>query len=290
MFDITLSDPQDDEGASLSAILSATPAETPSASSIAASTDSDSGPHAEFDAPSASAARPDSSSASIEGSFECDAQVEAIFCIDHPDGPGAAAAPPPPPLGADGHDSRYRSWFCQRLRRPQFRAPLLFRWLIDGRNTYCAKTLQFQSKTTYISEGPEVHIKAQQYQWILRSSNHFCTFELFKRDEVASEMRVFITNDYGKEIGPRKFIIEIGDSVRLVNRIPRKKAGGRWVLNFSGKYVIKSAKNAIITDQGNHPVIIIRKIDKKTLQIETIRDYSDVQLFALGVISFICPI
>jgi hypothetical protein len=270
-------------------IPSAAPDEPPSASSIGASTDSDSGPQAEFDAPSASAAGPDSSSASIEGSFECDAQIEAIVCIDDSDRPGAAA-PPPPPLKADGHDSRYRSWFCQRVRRPQFRAPLLFRWLIDGRDTYCAKTLQFQSNTTYISEGPEVHIKAQQYQWILRSSNHFCTFELFKRDEAASEMKVFITNDYGKEIGPRKFRIEIGDSVRLINRIPRKKAGGRWVLNFSGKYVIKSAKNAIITDEGNDPVIIIRKIDKKTLQIETIRDYSDVQLFALGVISFICPI
>jgi hypothetical protein len=183
----------------------------------------------------------------------------------------------------------YRSCFCQRIRRLQFRAPLLFTWAADGQNTFCAKTRQFQSNTTYINDGSEVHIKGG-HQWLLLSSNHLCTFKLVRHDSDATEMKVFITNDYDTVIGPRKFRIEIGDSIKLVSRIPRRKSNGAWALNFNKKYVIKSQKNAIITDEVNHPVVIIRKIEKSTLQIETIRDFSDLYLFTLGVISFLCPV
>lgn len=144
--------------------------------------------------------------------------------------------------------------------------------------------------TVYISESPSVHIKAQQYDWILRVSKGQCVFELFNKAGDDKEMYIRITNDYGKAIGPRKFQIDISPDVHLHSKVAVLSQQGKWRLPFNGKYVVPSQKNAVILDSNDQPVILVGKIENPSLEIETIKEFTPIQLFVIGIVSFLCPI
>jgi hypothetical protein len=113
----------------------------------------------------------------------------------------------------------YRVFFIRRIRRAQIRAPYLFNFFSQGTLIYSAKTRQVLTDTVYISESPSVHIKAQQYDWILRVSKGQCVFELFNKAGDDQEIYIRITNDCGKPIGPRKFQIDISPDVHLHSKV-----------------------------------------------------------------------
>jgi hypothetical protein len=183
----------------------------------------------------------------------------------------------------------YRTFFIRRVRRPQIRAPLLFHFFSKGTLLYSAKTRKILTDLVFISESPSVHIKAQQYDWVLRVTKGQCAFELLKKDSDEIAMSLSMTNDYEKAIGPRKIEIDIA-GVRLHSRLPVLKPNGTWCLPFSGKYVVPSQKNAVILDAEDQTVILVRKIEKISLELETIGNFSPLQMFVIGIASFICPI
>ena len=97
-------------------------------------------------------------------------------------------------------------------------------------------------------------------------------------------------NDYGKEYGPRKISMEWPlQNLKYTSRIPQKTEDGEWKMSFRGKYLVVSQKNAIILNENSKPVIIIRKILKRVLQIELIQNIDPIYMFAFGIASFICP-
>lgn len=77
---------------------------------------------------------------------------------------------------------------------------------------------------------------------------------------------------------------------RMTSKVPTKKKNGAWVLHFGGKFMMRSIKNAILLDEQALPVILIHKLARDVLEVETIRGFTRLQLFVLGIASFLCPI
>jgi hypothetical protein len=184
----------------------------------------------------------------------------------------------------------YRVFFIRRIRRAHIRAPLLFNFFSKGAVIYSAKSHQIHGDTVFISESPTIHIKMRQFDWVLRISKGRCVFELSRKDSQEREMHISMTNDYGKAIGPRKIEINIAPQTHLHSKVPLLTPTGKWCLPFNGKYVVRSQKNAVLLDSENHSVILIRKIESSALELETIKAFSSLHLFVIGIASFICPI
>lgn len=75
----------------------------------------------------------------------------------------------------------------------------------------------------------------------------------------------------------------------LTSRKPTYNEDKReWELDFYGRYVVKSIKNAILEANGLKRAILIRKISKDELEIETLHELDPMYIMALGIISFVC--
>lgn len=110
--------------------------------------------------------------------------------------------------------------------------------------------------------------------------------------EINSDEELMIINmddDYGDEYGPRKIqLFWPKDNLKHVSRIPHRNKDA-WSLNFGKKFVINSIKNAIIVDENAKRSLLIRKIEKEQLQVDSYRKYKPIFLFAFAIASFICP-
>lgn len=187
-------------------------------------------------------------------------------------------------------DSNYSSYICERSYRFHMNSRVLFSFRLGINIILYAKSRGPTSNSVYISKNPDIHIKSKQYEYILLVMNHSKKFVLKEINSEEELMIILMDNDYGVEYGPRK--IEIfwpKDNLKHVSRIPKRTKKGDWTLNFGSKFVITSIKNAIILDENAKPTLIVRKVEKEKLQIEVVRKYKPIYLFAFAIASFICP-
>lgn len=181
----------------------------------------------------------------------------------------------------------YNSYFCSKTKK---KSPNDFTFTKRNTSFLYAKSKGIFSSHVYISSDENFGIKEKQYEYVMKISHNKTCFQLRRGDDKNDILIMNFDNDYGKEYGPRKIIMEWpNEHLKYFSRIPRKTPSGNWELNFNGKYVLASQKNAIILDENSKPVVMVRKVQKTILQIEVIRNMDPVQLFALGIASFICP-
>ena len=192
---------------------------------------------------------------------------------------------------SDDRNSDYRAFLCVRNARKGL-SHVTFQFNLDQKAVLYARTKSLLSNTVYISRQPDIHVSTGAYEYIMTVGRGSTEFNLSKKGaEDQLELSLAFTNDYGNRlIGPRKIDMQFWEGPHLKSRVPKQTKSGRWVLKFNGKYVVKSQKNAIMLNEENHAVILIRKIQDTVLEIETIENYTDVHLFALGIASWICPL
>lgn len=143
-------------------------------------------------------------------------------------------------------------------------------------------------KEVAISATPNVDIKNNKYQHLLNVKKNKTHFILNAQGNTEVLMDLVFTNDYGNnELGPRILDVKLPNE-GFHSRIPVKAASGGWKLPFNGMFVLKSQKNCILLDSNEYPVIIIKKIQKQILEINTQKPYDEAFLFALAISSWIC--
>lgn len=72
--------------------------------------------------------------------------------------------------------------------------------------------------------------------------------------------------------------------------MPKKRPDGKYSMNFGGKFTKRSIKNAILINDRQQKMIIVRRIGDSQLEIEANNEINnELQIFAFGVISWICP-
>ena len=184
----------------------------------------------------------------------------------------------------------YNSYFCSKMN---LKSPIDFTFSQKNSSILYAISKGIFSNHVYISSNGNFNIKSikeKQYEYVMKITKNRSHFELRRGTDKNSLLTMVFGNDYGDELGPRKIKMEWPNQQLIyLSRIPIKTENGNWELNFNGKYVLASQKNAIILDENSKPVIMIRKVQKTILQIEVIHCIEPIYLFALGIASFICP-
>lgn len=188
-------------------------------------------------------------------------------------------------------DDNYKAFLCLRNARRGL-SFVTFEFKLDQQVVLYARTKSLISNTVYISTDPDIHVSTGQYEYVMNVAKGSTEFSLCKKGgEDQAELFLSFNNDYGNRVlGPRKIDMQVWEGMHLKSRVPRLTKSGKWVLKFNGKYVVKSQKNAIMLNEQEHPVILIRKIQDTILEIETIEKFEVAHLFALGIASWLCPI
>jgi hypothetical protein len=84
--------------------------------------------------------------------------------------------------------------------------------------------------------------------------------------------------------------LQIGERARrLHSKMPKKGAGGRYMINFGGKFTQRSIKNSILVDENEQNAIIVRRISEQDIEVESAADFPDVVAFAFAIVAWRCP-
>jgi hypothetical protein len=70
--------------------------------------------------------------------------------------------------------------------------------------------------------------------------------------------------------------------------MPRKGQGGKYLINFDGKFTQRSIKNAILLDRNEQTAIVVRRIGPEDLEIENSAGFSDFVCFGFAIVSWLC--
>ena len=187
------------------------------------------------------------------------------------------------------HNQNYADYFCTRSYRAHVNSHFFFIFRKNNDILFYAKTQGIITNNVYISKNQDIHIKKNQYDYILSISNHKFEYSLKKKDN-EEIMNIKIDVDYGDEYGPRIYkLYWPQDHLNHISRIPKRKKDGSWSLQYGDKFVIPSTKNAIILDENVKPSILLRKIEKNILELEVIRKYRSIYIFSLALSAFLCP-
>jgi hypothetical protein len=71
--------------------------------------------------------------------------------------------------------------------------------------------------------------------------------------------------------------------------MPKKGQGGKYIINFGGKFTQRSIKNAILVDENEQNAIVVRRIGEDDLEVENVAGFSDFICFGFAIASWICP-
>jgi hypothetical protein len=117
---------------------------------------------------------------------------------------------------------------------------------------------------------------------------------LFKLAPVApgASFSCQVTTVYEPVVYCRYFVMELQieqENVVLHSKIPGKATNGRCTLKFERRSRLGPIKNSILVDENDKTAIIVRKINRRDLEVENLRNFPDVVCFAFAMVSWICP-
>jgi hypothetical protein len=83
--------------------------------------------------------------------------------------------------------------------------------------------------------------------------------------------------------------LKVGEQIyKLHSKMPRRMPGGKFIMNFGGKFTKKSIKNAILVQGTDQAMITVRRIGEDDLEIENAGGFSDLVCFGFAVLSWLC--
>lgn len=159
-------------------------------------------------------------------------------------------------------------------------------------------TLEFQNHTKLTAE---VKSKLFSSPTIIISTvdrdNQICTMHITKNTKFVSTTaegkeiaNISVIRPNGSSSFPRSWTANLSGTDKnhyLKSKQPIITPEGKFELFFGGKMTVASVKNCILIDQDEmFEVIGIRKITKNILEIDARDDYSDLELFQLGIAAF----
>jgi sensor histidine kinase YesM len=169
------------------------------------------------------------------------------------------------------------------------RSHLLFLLRAGDSPVYYAKSKGFPPSAVYISRNPDIHIKNGQYDYVMTVDSAQRNFRVSQKGESDPIATIFIDNQHEDGFGPRRLDVDLMASGHLISKKPVRR-GSRWTLNFHGKYVVKSQKNAILVDEEEEQVLLVKKIERHVLELEILKNLSQFNVFIIALASFVCPV
>jgi hypothetical protein len=165
-----------------------------------------------------------------------------------------------------------------------------FKYSEENRETrFIAKAKFETSEEIPINKGDTIHLSSPNFYAKLLIKNHRSLFSLHVGDnETPIEDIQFMLSRAATE-GPRRMSVFIyPDDAKGTNELTLESKHAADMPDFGKLYRVVSIKNAILGPVGEEENLIsIRKTSEDTLEIDTKLDIESIQLFALGIASFL---
>ncbi|OHS92724.1 hypothetical protein TRFO_40942 [Tritrichomonas foetus] len=190
-----------------------------------------------------------------------------------------------------------RSFACFRCHRTASRIwgkPVFFELFCQNNQIYSAKSKGFLKDSLFIAHGNDIRSTNPVIiaKIVIKESASF--FELYKEPE--NELLYQISFRRKNDLTPRNMTITNlkpaeGEPSTIVNLMPRYNPVKKtWQLKFKGRFVLKSSKNAILMDENQFKLMIVRKTTKEDLEIEVAREFNELFIFFISIASFMCSV
>ena len=163
---------------------------------------------------------------------------------------------------------------------------LYFRAVFNGNQVFMAKARAIGSKTIPITRKHDIHTaKRKDYIACVQVENDATDFTLV---ELGERNRHLLSVQFGaakteKEGGRKTYVTFLGDASlpsRLTS-IPVKSP-----MDYEGRVVQRSIKNAILADEEGNVVVMIRKQDKNAISVDAKLHMDQLWLFGIGIAAF----
>jgi hypothetical protein len=92
---------------------------------------------------------------------------------------------------------------------------------------------------------------------------------------------------------PRRLAVEIlgrPSTPRLASKRPTRGPVGNWTLDFGGRPVVPSVKNAILIDPDNAQWCAVAKTGPDVLRVDVVEAVDPLIAFGIGVSSYLCKL
>jgi hypothetical protein len=138
-----------------------------------------------------------------------------------------------------------------------------------------------------IGGGSEIHLSERNFSHTIKISDakkrKFVLFE-------SGQQRGVLEFSHVSPTRPRNLLLQWSEPpLTLTNLQPTFNAKVmRWQLDFDGRYLVRSTKNAVLVDDNSTPIVVVRKIMANDLELEMRIPIDPLLLFFLGIGAFTC--
>lgn len=159
----------------------------------------------------------------------------------------------------------------------------------DTENVFIAKAKFESSEEIPINEGNDIHLSSKCFYAKLLSKNKQTLFSLhIGNDETPTEDIQFMLSRTASEGSRRMSVFIYPDDATNIGPITLESKNATEMPNFGKLYRTTSVKNALLCPvDEDESMISIRKTSENSLEIDTMIDITSVQLFAIGIASFL---
>ncbi|EAX94591.1 hypothetical protein TVAG_134980 [Trichomonas vaginalis G3] len=159
---------------------------------------------------------------------------------------------------------------------------------------YTAKGKSVVVSLLRIQKGEEAHLSSPQFDATIKIEGWLeKKFQLYTGDGESSEPIMVIDMHPGSASTTRFTNLIYCADENLQQMMPIKsrepiynETKGTWQLDFLGKFVLRSVKNAIIDGKGHSRLLTIRKIANEDLELETTVEMDPLYILNFGIAAF----
>jgi hypothetical protein len=165
--------------------------------------------------------------------------------------------------------------------------PTIFLLVGASENLYAAKFRG--SDSICICPGGEIHLSTSSISHVIRiSASKRRKFQLFEQGST-----VELGSLEFSEISPTRprnlSLRWANPPLSLMNLQPKfNPQRMRWQLDFDGRYVVRSKKNAVLVSEDAVTIALVRKITTDDLELEAVEAVDPLLVFLLAIGSFAC--
>lgn len=199
--------------------------------------------------------------------------------------------------------SNYVIYRCRKIKKFKFgRRQFVFNLTDANSRDTIIYTSKYQKSSINpiisIFEGKNSDLNENFADAVILTSDNLNNFSLRKKSRYGNEM---MSLKFIKSVSnvkkPRSIQIyasidpEYSKPIFFRNLEPKKNVFGIWQLDLNAENVFSSSKNCrIINNSTKETAFIIRKVEKHVIEIEGLKCFNILQLFALSISSFLCNI
>ena len=184
-----------------------------------------------------------------------------------------------------------------RINRKKTLSTITFTLFHKDEIVACAKGKSVSTSKVFIKLGSDIHLSLPPFDGIVTVEEHIGKlFKLYRGNKENEDNIIMISKTIpgGNSYPTKELLSFIGDVptnyvTHLNSRIPTyNEEKDAWLLDFNGKFAMKSVKNCILDGEGLKGAVIIRKTMKDDIEVEIHMPIDPLYIMMFGLTVYMC--